>query len=138
MFFVNFFLMRCKNFLKVHENTGEKMFAKISLCRWLFRKNNNTIIYDDSNDLFPDTRAFAFNRQPMKRNFTWSTRAINLHSNLVFLSRLKFWFAKKLKMNLRIAPTERRFCKLSRPCKNSRCFQKMVQLFNLMRIMLLA
>ena len=29
-------------------------------------------------------------------------------------------------------------CKLLRPCKNSRCFQKMVQLFNLMRIMLLA
>ena len=74
--FGNFFLMLCKNFLKVHENTGEKMFAKISLCRWLFRKNNKTIIYDDNNDLLPDTRAFAFNRQPMKRNFTWSTGAI--------------------------------------------------------------
>ena len=68
--------MRCKNFLKVHENTGEKMFAKISLCRWLFRKNNNTINCDDNDDLFLDTRAFAFTRQPMKRNFTWSTGAI--------------------------------------------------------------
>ena len=28
-------------------------------------------------------------------------------------------------------------CKLSRPCRNSPCFQKMMQLFNLMRIMLL-
>ena len=26
--------------------------------------------------LFPDTRAFVFTRQPMKRNFIWSTRAI--------------------------------------------------------------
>ena len=43
----------------------------------------------------------------------------------------------KLKMNLCIAPTETSFCKLSKLCKNSRCFQKMVQLFNLMRIMLL-
>ena len=31
--------------------------------------------------------AFAFTRQPMKRNLTWSSTA--------FLSQLKFWFAKK-------------------------------------------
>ena len=37
-------------------------------------------------------------------------------------------------MNLRIAPTETCFCKLSRPCKNSRCFQKMVQLFNFIEL----
>ena len=49
-------------------------------------------------------------------------RAIDLHSNLAFLSRLKFWFAKKLKMNLRTAPTVRRFWNLSRQRKNSRCF----------------
>ena len=67
--------MRCKNFLKVHENTGKKLFAKISLCRWLFRKNNNTINCDDNDDLFPDTRVFAFTREPMKQNFTWSTGA---------------------------------------------------------------
>ena len=68
--------MRCKNFLKAHENTDEKLFAKISLCRWFLRKNNNTTNCDDNNDLFPDTRAFAFTRQPMKRNFTWSTGAV--------------------------------------------------------------
>ena len=44
----------------------------------------------------------------------------------------------KLKMSLCIVSTEESFCKLSRPCKNSCCFQKMVQLFNLMRIILLA
>ena len=37
-----FFLMYCKNFLKVHKNTGEKMFAK-NISRWLFRKKINTI-----------------------------------------------------------------------------------------------
>ena len=41
--------MRCKNFLKVHKNTGKNMFAK-SLCRWLFRKNNDTINCDDNDD----------------------------------------------------------------------------------------
>ena len=93
---------------------------------------------DDNDDaMFPDTRAFAFTRRTMKRNFTWSIRAIHLHSSTAFLFRLKFWIAKKSKMKLRIAPTETSFCKLSRPCKNSRCFQKKVQLFNIMRIMLL-
>ena len=111
---------------------------QISRCRWLFRKNKNTINCDDNDSIFSDTRAFAFTRQSMKRNFAWSTRAIHLLSSLAFLSRLKFWFAKILKMKLRIAPTETNFCKLSRPCKNSRYFQKMVQLFNLTRIMLLA
>ena len=41
-------------------------------------------------------------------------------------------------MNLRSVPTETSFHKLSRPRKNFRCFQKMVQLFNIKRIMLLA
>ena len=45
------------------------MFAKISPCRWPFRKNY-TINCDDNDDLFSDTRAFAFTRQPMNRNFT--------------------------------------------------------------------
>ena len=61
--------------------------------------------------MFPNTRAFAFTRQPMKRNFTWSTRTIHLSSSSAFLCQLKFWFAKKLKMSLRIAPTDTNFCK---------------------------
>ena len=34
-----------------------------------------------------------------------------------------------------IPPTQMNLCKLLRPCKNSPYFQKVVQLFNLMRIM---
>ena len=45
-------------------------------------------------------RAFTFIRHPIKRNFTWSIKAIHLCSSLSFLSQLKFWFAKKLKMKL--------------------------------------
>ena len=45
---------------------------------------------------------------------------------------------KAFEMNLCIAPTETSSCKLSSPWKNSPCFQKMVQLFLLMRIILLA
>ena len=60
------------------------------------------INFDDNDDLFPDTRAFAFNRQPMKRNFTWSLKYwsnywIHLRSSSTFLLHLKFWFAKKKK-----------------------------------------
>ena len=68
--------MRCKTFLQVHKNTGEEMFAKISLCRWMFRKNNNTINCDDNDDLLSKTRVLTFIRQPMKRTFTWSSGAI--------------------------------------------------------------
>ena len=57
-------------------------------------------------------------------SFTWSTSAIHLRSSLASLSRLKFWFAKKLKINLRIAATGKSFCKLLRPCKKSRCFKR--------------
>ena len=103
--------MRCQNFLKVHKNTGEKIFAKYLSADGCFVKTNTINCDDNDNAMFPNTRAFAFTRQPMKRNFTWSTRAIHLRSSSAFLCRLKFWFAKKLKMNLRIAPTDTSFCK---------------------------
>ena len=44
-------------------------------------------------------------------NEIWSTKAIHLRSSSVFLCRLMFWFAKKLKINLRIAPTNTIFWK---------------------------
>ena len=102
--FRNVFLMCCKHFLKAHKNNSEKMFAKYLSADACFVK---TTIKNDY--LLPDTRAFAFTRQPMKRNFTWSTRAIHLPSCTAFLSRLKFSFPKKLKMKLRIAPTRFEF-----------------------------
>ena len=102
-------LIRCLNFLKVHQNTGEKIFAKYLSTDDCFVKTNTISCDDNDNAMFPNTRAFAFTRQP--RNFTWSTRAIYLRSSSVFLCRLKFWFANKLKMNLRIAPTDTSFCK---------------------------
>ena len=101
------FLMCCKNFLKVHKNNSEKMFATYLSADACFVK---TTIKNDY--LFPDTRAFAFTRQPMKRNFTWSTRAIHLPSCTAFLSRLKFLFPKKLKMNQYIAPTRFEFLQM--------------------------
>ena len=95
--------MRCKSFLKVHKNTGKNMFTKYLSAEDCFAKTMILLTAMIRRYyLFPDVRALAFTRQPMKRNFTWSTRAIDLHSNSAFLSRLKFWFAIKLKMNLRI------------------------------------
>ena len=62
--------MRSQNFLKVHKNIGEKIFAKYLSADGCFVKTN-AINCDVNNDnaMFPNTRAFAFTRQPMKRNF---------------------------------------------------------------------
>ena len=96
--FLNFserILMSCESFLKVHKNTGKKIFAKYLSADGCFIKTN-TINCDDNNNtyLFPSTGAFAFTRQPMKRNLIWSTREIHLRSSMAFLYRLKLWFAK--------------------------------------------
>ena len=62
--------MRCQNFLKVHKNTGEKIFAKfLSAEDGCFVKTNTINCDDNDNAMFPNTRAFAFTRQTMKRNF---------------------------------------------------------------------
>ena len=61
--------MRCSNFLKVHKNTGKKIFAKYLSADDCFVKTNTINCDDNDNAMFPNTRAFAFTRQPMKRNF---------------------------------------------------------------------
>ena len=118
MYFCVKFLKRSRTYfdtLLEFSKTSQKYWRKnicyIFLFGWLFRKTN-TINCDDNDDaMFPNTRVFAFTRQPMKQNFTWSTRATHLRSSSTFLCRLKFWFSKKLKMNLRIALTDTSFCK---------------------------
>ena len=61
--------MRCQNFLKVHKNAGEKIFAKYLSADGCFVKTNAINCDDNGNAMFPNTRAFAFTRQPMERNF---------------------------------------------------------------------
>ena len=60
--------MGCQNFLKVHKNTGEKIFTKYLSAVGCFVKTN-TINCDYNDAMFPNTRAFAFTSQLMKRNF---------------------------------------------------------------------
>ena len=50
------------------KNNGEKIFAKYLSADGCFAKTN-TINCRYDNAMFPNTRAFAFTRQPMKRNF---------------------------------------------------------------------
>ena len=69
--------MHCQNYLEVHKNTGNKIFAKYVSADGCFVKTN-TINYDDNdNAMFPNTGDFASTRQPMKRSFAGSTRAIH-------------------------------------------------------------
>ena len=62
--------MHCKNFLKVHKNTVEKIFAKHLSADGCFVKSNTINCDDNDSAMFPNSRAFAFTRQPMKRDFT--------------------------------------------------------------------
>ena len=62
--------MRFQNFLKVQKNTGEEIFAKYLSADGCFVKTNTTNCDDNDNAMFPNSRAFAFTRQAMKRNFT--------------------------------------------------------------------
>ena len=62
--------MRCYNFLKVHKNTGAKIFAKYLSADDCFVKANTINCDDNDNAMFPNTTVFAFTRQPMRRNFT--------------------------------------------------------------------
>ena len=87
------------------------MFAKYLSADGCFVKINTINCDDNNSTIFPNTRVFAFTRQPMKQNFTLSSRTIDLLSSSAFLCRLKFWSANKLTMNLCIAPTDTSFCK---------------------------
>ena len=62
--------MRCYNFLKVHKNTGEKIFAKYLSADGCFVETNTINCDYNDNTMFPNTRVFAFTGQSMKRNFT--------------------------------------------------------------------
>ena len=86
-------------FSKSSKNTGEKIFAKYLSADGCLIK---TVMI---------TTTVCFLIRGRLRSFTWSTRAIHLRSSSTFLYRLKFWFAKKLKMNLCIAPKDASFCK---------------------------
>ena len=55
--------------LKVYKNTGKKIFVKYLSADDCFIKTNTINCDDDDNGMFPNTRAFAFTRQLMKRNF---------------------------------------------------------------------
>ena len=68
--------MRCQNFLKVYENTGEKIFAKYLSADGCFVKTNAINCDDNDNAMFPNTRAFAFTRQPMKISLEALERSI--------------------------------------------------------------
>ena len=94
----------------------------------------NTTNCDDNNDAdcFLILGHLPLLRQLMKQNFSRSTRAIHLCSSLVFLCRLKVWFAKKWRWTC-VWSWQINLLQTSRPCKNSNYFQKVVQLFNLMR-----
>ena len=91
--FLECFFDVLQKFSKSSWKYWQNMFAKVSLCRWLFCKNNNTINCDDNNNQFPDTRAFAFTRQLMKWNFTWSIGTI---TSSICIAALPFYLNQSL------------------------------------------
>ena len=53
-------------FSKSSKNTGEKIFAKYLSADGCFVKTNTVKCDNHDNAMFPNTRIFAFTRQPMK------------------------------------------------------------------------
>ena len=87
--------MCCQNFLKVHKNTGEKIFNKYLSEDGCFVKTSTINCDDNDNAMFSNTNNIEY--EPA------------------------------------YCPDRYELLQISRPCKNSHCFQKVVQLFNLMR-----
>ena len=62
--------MGCRNFHKVHKNTGEKIFSNDLSVDDCFVKTIILLTLTMTTcHLFPDARALALNREIMKRNF---------------------------------------------------------------------
>ena len=57
-------------FSKSPQKYWQKIFAKYLSADGYFVKTNTINCDDNDNAMFPNTRAFAFTRQPMKRSFT--------------------------------------------------------------------
>ena len=57
-------------FSKSPQKYWQKIFAKYLSADGCFVKTNTINCDDNDNAMFPNTRAFAFTRQPMKRSFT--------------------------------------------------------------------
>ena len=129
--------MHCKNFLNVHKNTGEKMLAKCFSAYGCFVKTIRLIVMITKILSVFWHQGVSFYQAAHETKFHLKYQSDPFAQQHGPSIQAKVLICKKLKMNLRIAPTETSFCKLSRPCKNYLCFQKMEQLFNLMRIMLL-
>ena len=63
------FVKLFERYFDSHKNTGEKIFAKYLSTNGCFVITNAINCDDKDNAMFPNTRAFAFTRQSMKRNF---------------------------------------------------------------------
>ena len=57
-------------FSKSPQKYWQKIFVKYLSADGCFVKTNTINCDDNDNAMFPNTRAFAFTRQPMKRSFT--------------------------------------------------------------------
>ena len=73
-------------------NFTKKRLCKISLCRWLFCKNNDTINCDDNNDAICSLTLRHLLQVAHERKFHFFTfqRVIHLPQSSAFLSWLKF------------------------------------------------
>ena len=124
--------MRCQNLSKVHKNTGEKIFAKYLSADSCFVKTNTINCDDNDNAMFPNTK-ICFYQAAHETKFHLKHYSNPFAQQLGLSRSTKVLICKKIEDEPAYCPDIYELLQISRLCKNSYCFQKVVQLFNLMR-----
>ena len=124
--------MCCQNFLRVHKNTGEKIFPKYLSADSCFVKTNTINCGDNNNAI-----CFLILRRPMNQA-AHETKFYLKYQSDPFVQQLglsmltEVLIYKKTEDEPAYCPDRYKLLQILRPCKNSHCFQKVVQLFNLL------
>ena len=117
--------MHCQNFLKVHKNTGEKIFAKYFSADGCFVKTNTINIVMITTTLSVSLyQGVFFYQAAHETKFHLKYQSDPFAQQLGLSMSTKVLICKKLKMNLRITPTDTSFCKYQDHAKILIVFKK--------------
>ena len=123
--------MHCQNLYKFTRILTKKIFAKYLTADGCFVKTNTTNCDDNNNSMFPITRAFAFTRQPM--NFLLKHQSNPFAQQLGLCMSTNVLICEKIEDEPAYCPDRQELFQISRPCKNSHCFEKVVHLLNIIQ-----
>ena len=122
--------MRCQNFLKNHKNSGEKIFAKYLPADSCFVKTNATNSDDNDDAICFLILVVCFFQAAHETKFHWKYQSDPFAQQLGLSMSTKSFDLQKIEDGPAYCPDRYELLQISRQCKNSLCFQKVVQFFN--------